>query len=67
MVKYFATRPDEENEFFSLPNLPAALGLGFIRLLTEMSSRNRRIMFLRSKAWLVHRADNLSAICEPIG
>jgi hypothetical protein len=35
--------------------------------LTEMRSRNRRIiMFLGSKVWPVRRADNLTAIFEPI-
>jgi hypothetical protein len=35
--------------------------------LTEMSTRNIKIiMFLWSKVRLVRRADNLTAICEPI-
>jgi hypothetical protein len=40
--------------------------LGFTQSLTEMSSRNRKIMFLGSRALPVRRADNLTAICEPI-
>jgi hypothetical protein len=40
--------------------LLAALGPGFTQPLTEMSTRSREIMFLGS------RADNLTAICEPI-
>jgi hypothetical protein len=35
--------------------------------LTEMSTRNRKIiMFLGSKVRPVRRADNVTAICEPI-
>jgi hypothetical protein len=34
--------------------------------LTEMSTRNIKIMFLGSKVRLVGRADNLTAISEPI-
>jgi hypothetical protein len=33
-------------------------------LLTEMSTRSRKIMFLGSRARLVHRADKLTATCE---
>jgi hypothetical protein len=40
--------------------------LGFTQLLTEMSTRGRKIMFLGSRARPVRRADNLTAICEPI-
>jgi hypothetical protein len=41
--------------------------LGFTQLLTEMSTRNIKIiMFLGSKVRLVRRADNLTAIYEPI-
>jgi hypothetical protein len=46
--------------------LPAALGPGFTKPLTEMSTRCRKIMFLGSRARPVRRADNLAAICEPI-
>jgi hypothetical protein len=45
-------------EFLNLPN-PQPL--------TEMSTRNIKIiMFLESKLRPVHRADNLTAIYEPI-
>jgi hypothetical protein len=40
--------------------------LGFTQPLTEMSTRNDKIMFLGSKVRLVRRADNLTAIYEPI-
>jgi hypothetical protein len=39
---------------------------GSLSLLTEMSTTNIKIMFLGSKLRLVRRADNLTAICEPI-
>jgi hypothetical protein len=39
----------------------------FTQPLTEMSTRNIKIiMFLGSKVRPVRRADNLTAICEPI-
>jgi hypothetical protein len=41
-------------------------GLRFTQPLTEMSIRSRRTMFLGSRARPVRRADNLTAICEPI-
>jgi hypothetical protein len=41
--------------------------LGFTHPLTEMSTRNIKIiMFLGSKARLVRKADNLTAIYDPI-
>jgi hypothetical protein len=41
--------------------------LGFTQPLKEVSIRNIKIvMFLESKVWPVHRADNLTPICEPI-
>jgi hypothetical protein len=41
--------------------------LGFTQPLTEMSTRNIKIiMFLGSKVWLVREAENLTAISEPI-
>jgi hypothetical protein len=56
------------DEFFFLSIyliLPAALGPGgLLKSLTEMNTRNRKIMFLRSKKLLAHKADNLTAICE---
>jgi hypothetical protein len=36
-----------------------------LKPLTEMSTRSRKLMFLGSEVWPVHRADNLAAICEP--
>jgi hypothetical protein len=42
-----------------------ATGISLL-LLTEMSTRNRKIMLLVSRARQVRRADNLTAICEPI-
>jgi hypothetical protein len=42
--------------------LPALLGPG---VFSEISSRSIKIMFLWSRARPVHRADNLTAICEP--
>jgi hypothetical protein len=47
--------------------LPVALGLGFTQPLAEVSTRNIKIiMFLGSKVRRVRRADNLTAISEPI-
>jgi hypothetical protein len=41
--------------------------LGFTQPLTEISTRNVKIiMFLGNKVWWVRRADNLTAIYEPI-
>jgi hypothetical protein len=45
---------------------PAVQALESTQLLTEMSTRSRKLMFLGSKARPVRRADNLTAICEPI-
>jgi hypothetical protein len=39
--------------------------MGLTQPLTEMSTRNGK-MFLGSEVRPVHRADNLTAICEPI-
>jgi hypothetical protein len=38
----------------------------FTQLLTEMSTGNRKIIFLGSKVWQVRRADNLTAIFDLI-
>jgi hypothetical protein len=38
----------------------------FTQPLTEMSTRNIKIMFLGSRARPVHKADKLIAICKPI-
>jgi hypothetical protein len=50
-------------DFFNLPN-PSSLtvALGSTQTLTEMSTGN----IPEDKKWLVHKADNLTAICEPI-
>jgi hypothetical protein len=71
VVKALCYKPESRGfeirlrEFFSISLiLPAALGTGVH--LTEMSTRNRKIMFLRSRARPVLKADKLTAICEPI-
>jgi hypothetical protein len=45
--------------------LPAALWSRATQLLTEISTRCRKIMLLRSREQPVRKADNLTAICEP--
>jgi hypothetical protein len=41
-------------------NLPTPSGLGFTQPVTEISTRNGKIMFLESRGRPVHRADNLT-------
>jgi hypothetical protein len=55
-------------KFLDLPNLSGlARPWGFTQPISEMSTRNiKMIMFLGSKVQRMHRADNLTAICEPI-
>jgi hypothetical protein len=54
--------PDEV-DFFSLPNSSSrTVALGSTQPVTEMSVG----IFLVGKGWLVHKADNLTAICDPI-
>jgi hypothetical protein len=53
-----------KNTFFVIPFYLQYVGPGFTQPLTEMSTRN--IIFLGSKVRRVLRADNLTAICEPI-
>jgi hypothetical protein len=61
------SKADEVNELFSIYLfLPSALGPEFTQPLTEMTIRSRKILFLRSRAWTVHRDGNFTAICEPI-
>jgi hypothetical protein len=49
--------------FFNLPNpYSSTMALGSIQFLTEMSTRNSP----GGKGWLARKADNLTAICEPI-
>jgi hypothetical protein len=45
--------------------LPAALALGLTQPLTEMSTRNIKIIFLGSNVQPVRRFDNLTVISEP--
>jgi hypothetical protein len=65
--KVASSRLDEMNEFFSIYLiLPAALGPGVYSASNRnLSTRNRKIMFLGSRARSVRRADNLTTICEP--
>jgi hypothetical protein len=54
--------PEKSLNFFSISLiLPAALALGFTQPLTENSTRN----IPGGKAWLAHKADNLTSISEP--
>jgi hypothetical protein len=65
--KVACSRPDEMNEFFQFTYAPGApLGLWFTHPLTETSTRNRKIMLLRSRALPVLKADKFTAIYEPI-
>jgi hypothetical protein len=47
--------------FFNLP-IPSSTALGSTQSLTEMRTKN----LLGGKGQSAHRADNLTAICEPI-
>jgi hypothetical protein len=54
--------PDEATGFFNWPNPSrSTMAPGPTQPLTEMSTRN----LPRGKGWPVHKADNLTAICEP--
>jgi hypothetical protein len=67
--KVASLRRDGVNESFSVYRiLPAApcSGLGFSQPLTEMSTRNKKIVFLGSRARPVRKAYNLTAICGQI-
>jgi hypothetical protein len=58
---------DRVNDFFSIYLiLPDALGPGVYSVVTEMNTSTRKRMFLGSRARPVRRAENLTAICEPI-
>jgi hypothetical protein len=46
--------------------LSVSLGPGVTQPVTEMSIRNRKIVFLWSRARPVPKAESLTAICEPI-
>jgi hypothetical protein len=62
----FDTRWGEFCFFSVFLNLPAAPSLEFTQTLTEMSTRNRRLILLGSWAQSVRRADNLSppSVCR---
>jgi hypothetical protein len=46
--------------------LPAALGPGVYSACSRNEYQNRRMLFLGSRARPVRRADDLTAICDPI-
>jgi hypothetical protein len=53
--------------FFNVPNPSGRTRpWGSLSSVTDMSNRSMQIIFLRSKARPVRRADKLAAICEPI-
>jgi hypothetical protein len=56
--------PDEVNEFFSFYLILHALGLDSTSNKNEYQRQKNN--FLGSRARPVRRADNLTAICEPI-
>jgi hypothetical protein len=60
--RWFQTRWGE-CIFFNVHNPSGLTRPWGLLSLTEMSTRSRKIMFLRSRARPVRRADNLTAIC----
>jgi hypothetical protein len=55
--------PDEDLHFLIYLIFPATLGLGvYSASVTGISTRNRKIMFLESRARSAHKADNFTAI-----
>jgi hypothetical protein len=67
ICKVAGSSPDEAIEILILPiTFQPHWALGFIQPLTEMSIRNRKILFLGSRERPAHKADNHTAICEPI-
>jgi hypothetical protein len=55
------------NEFFSIYLIPpAALGPKVYSASNRIEYQKQKIMFLGSRARPVRKADNLTAICEPI-
>jgi hypothetical protein len=62
--KIVGSRPNEVNEFFNLPNPSGRTRPWGLLGQTEMNTRNRKIMFLGSRARPVRKA-NITAICEP--
>jgi hypothetical protein len=61
--KVVGSRLDEVNEFFLIYLiLPLHQAPRFTQPLTEMSTKTRKIMFLRSRARPVRRADNITTV-----
>jgi hypothetical protein len=61
--KVVGSIPDEVIGFLNSPNPSSrTMTLVSIQPLTEMSTRN----LPGGKRWPVHKADNLTAVCEPI-
>jgi hypothetical protein len=55
--------PDKFTGFFSLPNISGStMALGSTQPLTEMSTMN----LPRDKGRPAHKAENITALCEPI-
>jgi hypothetical protein len=54
------------NDFSIYLTLLAALGAGIYSASNRNEYQKQKIMFLRSRARPVRKADNLTAICEPI-
>jgi hypothetical protein len=63
-----SSRPDEVDEFFPIYLiLPAALGPGVYSAFNRNKyQKQKKKLFLGSRVQPVRRADNLTAICEPI-
>jgi hypothetical protein len=58
--------PMRSLKFFNLPNPSSCTRIwGFTQPLTEVSTRDRKIMFLWSGAQPARKPDNLTALCEP--
>jgi hypothetical protein len=58
--------PNEVNEFFKiLLILPVMLGPGVHSTYNRNEYQKQKIMFLENRVQPVHRADNLTAFCEP--
>jgi hypothetical protein len=52
---------------YNLPDLSNRIRpWGLLSLLTEMSTKSIKIMFLGTRVWPVRSADNLTALCKPI-
>jgi hypothetical protein len=57
---------DEVNEFFSVYLILLAAPGPWVYSASNRNEYQEQKLFLGSKAWLVCRADNLTAICELI-